>query len=82
MASVGTYHGTYFELLEGGDRYFGHVAQSEVGQVHNVYIPQTAIFGESHISHHKDNFEDIQQVVICGIGVEISNDYDTVALLC
>jgi hypothetical protein len=81
MAVAKTYHSTHFKLPEGCDRYFGHVTQSEVGQVHEVYIPQTAIFGQSHVTHHEDNFEDIQQVVICGIGVEISNDHNTETLL-
>jgi hypothetical protein len=82
MAAVGTHHGTHFEFLEGCSSHFGNVTKSEVGHVRDVYIPQTAIFGEPHIANHEDNFEDIQQIVICGIGVEISNDYDTVALLC
>ena len=81
MAVGETYHSTHFELPEGCDRYFGYVTQSEVGQVHDVYIPQATIFGQPHVAHHEDDFEDIKQVVICGIGVEISNDHNTVALL-
>ena len=57
------------------------MTQSEVGHVHDVYIPQTAVFGQSHVAHHEDNFEDIQKVVIRGIGVEISNNHNTVAFL-
>jgi len=81
MAVGETYHSTHFELPEGCDCHFGYVTQPKVGQVHDVYIAQTAIFGQSNVAHHKDDFEDIQQVVICGIGVEISNDHNAVALL-
>jgi hypothetical protein len=66
---IRTHHGTHFQLLDCGERNFGNMTESEVGHVHDVGIGHAAILRKSDISDHKNYFEEIQEIILCGIGV-------------